>query len=160
MPSGGHIAVCLEVLTLRRVLSSVVLIAALALSAAPSPASNAAFRVIVHHDVKGARIARSTLSSIFLKQVPRWGDGTPIFPIDQSVRSDVRRTFSGEVLNQGVAEVQLYWQRKMSTGLVPPPVKTSDEDVVTYVSSTPGAIGYVSAAVAIPESVKTVELAD
>jgi len=150
----------LEVLTLRRVLSSVVLIAALALSAASSPASNAGFRVIVHHEVKGARIARGTLTSIFLKQVPRWGDGTPIFPIDQSVRSDVRRTFSGEVLNQGVAEVQLYWQRKMLNGVVPPPVKTSDEDVVNYVSSTPGAIGYVSASVAIPDSVKAVELAD
>jgi ABC-type phosphate transport system substrate-binding protein len=144
---------------LRRVLSSFVLIAALALAAAPSPAS-IAYRVIVHHEVKGARITRGTLSSIFLKQVPRWGDGSPIFPIDQSVRSDVRRTFSGEVLNQGVAEVQLYWQRKMVNGVVPPPVKTSDEDVVNYVSSTPGAIGYVSASVAIPDSVKAVELAD
>jgi ABC-type phosphate transport system substrate-binding protein len=154
------IAVCLEVLTLRRVLSSVVVIAALAFGAAPSPGSNAGFRVIVHHEVKGARIARNILSSIFLKQVPKWGDGSPIFPIDQSVRSDVRRSFSGEVLNQGVAEVQLYWQRKMSAGFVPPPVKTSDEDVVAFVASTPGAIGYVSATAAIPESVKAVELAD
>ena len=153
-------AVCLEVLTLRRVLSSVVLIAALALAAAPSPASNAAYRIIVHHEVKGTRIPRATLSSIFLKQVPKWGDGSPIFPIDQSVRSDVRRSFSGDVLNQGVAEVQLYWQRKMATGIVPPPVKTSDEDVMAFVASTPGAIGYVSASAAIPESVKSLELAD
>jgi ABC-type phosphate transport system substrate-binding protein len=144
---------------LRRVLSSFVLIAALAPAAAPSPASTA-YRVIVHHEVKGARIARGTLSSIFLKQVPRWGDGSPIFPIDQSVRSDVRRSFSGDVLNQGVAEVQLYWQRKMSTGVIPPPVKTSDEDVVAFVGSTPGAIGYVSAAAPLPESVKAIELAD
>ena len=116
--------------------------------------------MIVHHEVKGEKIARGILSSIFLKQVPRWGDGSPIFPIDQSVRSDVRRSFSGDVLNQGVAEVQLYWQRKMSTGLVPPPVKTSDEDVLAFVASTPGAIGYVSANAAIPESVKAIELAD
>jgi len=134
------------------------LVAGLAIVATPSPASTP-FRVIVHHEVKGAKISRSALSSIFLKQSPKWG-GRSIAPVDQSVRSDVRRSFSGDVLLQGIAEVQIYWQRRMSSGVTPPPVKISDEDVVAFVGSTPGAIGYVSAAIALPETVKTIELAD
>jgi ABC-type phosphate transport system substrate-binding protein len=150
----------MEVLILRRVLASFLLVSGLAVGATPSPAASTAFRVIVHHEVKGARISRSVLSSIFLKQAPRWGDGSVILPVDQSVRSDVRRTFSGDVLQQGVAEVQLYWQRKMSAGVVPPPVKSSDEDVVAFVAATPGAIGYVTAAAQLPDSVRTIELGD
>jgi len=149
----------MEVLILRRVLVSFLLVSGLAIVATPSPAATP-FRVIVNHEVKGAKISRSALSSIFLKQAPKWGDGSSITPVDQSVRSDVRRTFSGDVLMQGIAEVQFYWQRRMSTGVTPPPVKTSDEEVVAFVASTPGAIGYVSANVTLPETVKTIQLAD
>jgi hypothetical protein len=55
---------------LRRVLVSLLLVAGLAIVATPSPASTP-FRVIVHHEVKGAKISRSALSSIFLKQAPK-----------------------------------------------------------------------------------------
>lgn len=138
------------------------LILALALgtaaSASPSVSADVPFRVIVHPQVKGSQIPRAALSSIFLKQAPRWGDGSPVQPIDQSVQSSVRKSFSADVLQQGIVAVQVYWQRKMSTGVVPPPVKTSDEEVVAYVASTPGAIGYVSAATPLPDSVKPVEV--
>jgi len=144
---------------LRRVLVSFVLAAGLAVLATSSPAATP-FRVIVHHEVKGGKISRAALSSIFLKQAPKWGDGSVIAPVDQSVRSEVRCTFSGDVLLQGIAEVQIYWQRRMSSGVTPPPVKITDDDVVAFVGSTPGAIGYVSATTALPDTVKTIELAD
>jgi ABC-type phosphate transport system substrate-binding protein len=61
---------------------------------------------------------------------------------------------------QGIAEVQIYWQRRMSQGVTPPPVKATDEEVLAFVASTPGAIGYVSTTVLLPESVRAVELTD
>jgi ABC-type phosphate transport system substrate-binding protein len=149
----------MEVSILRRVLVSLLLAAGLALGASSSPAASS-FRVIAHHDVKGVRISRSVLSSIFLRQAPKWGDGSAVLPVDQSVRSNVRRAFTGDVLLQGVQEIQLYWQRQMSTGVTPPPVKSSDQEVVAYVASTPGAIGYVTIEAPLPEGVKTIELAD
>jgi ABC-type phosphate transport system substrate-binding protein len=127
---------------------------------APVDAAGTPYRVIVHHQVKGGRITRGALTSIFLKQAPKWNDGSAILPVDQSVRSQVRRSFSGDVLMQGIPEVQIYWQRRMSQGITPPPVKSTDEEVVAFVASTPGAIGYVSPAVPLPESVKAIELAD
>lgn len=123
-------------------------------------AAGGAFRVIVNHQVKGSQISRGALSSIFLKRAPKWGDGSAIVPVDQSVRSDVRKTFSGDVLSQGIVEVQLYWQRRMSVGIVPPPVKPTDDEVVAFVASTPGAIGYVSVAAVLPDTVRPIELTD
>ncbi|HEX9187052.1 MAG TPA: hypothetical protein VGB87_08280 [Vicinamibacteria bacterium] len=136
------------------------LVAGLAAVAGPAASAAAPFRVVVHPQVKGSQIPRAALTSIFLKQAPRWGDGSPVQPIDQSVQSSVRKSFSNDVLQQGVVAVQVYWQRKMSNGVAPPPVKTSDEEVLSYVAATPGAIGYVSASTPLPDSVKPVEVTD
>jgi ABC-type phosphate transport system substrate-binding protein len=141
---------------LRRALLSVLAFAALTAGALPVVSADASFRVIVHPQVKGSQIPRAALTSIFLKQAPKWGDGTAVRPVDQSVRSLVRKSFSGDVLQQGIVEVQVYWQRKMSAGVVPPPVKTSDEEIVSFVASTPGAIGYVSSGTPLPDSVREV----
>jgi len=137
-----------------------ILLAGLELAASPVACAGGAYRIIVNYQVKGGRISREALSSIFLRQAPRWSDGTVIQPVDQSVRSDIRRSFSGDILSQGVAEVQIYWQRRMAKGVTPPPVKATDADVVRYVASTPGAIGYVSIETPLPDSVRLVELTD
>ena len=145
----------------RRLLAVLVLSGVLVAGQAPANAAHdPSYRVIVHHQVRGTSISRGVLSSIFLRHVPKWGDGSAILPVDQSVRSAVRRSFSGDVLQQSIVEVQVYWQRRMSQGVTPPPVKTTDEDVVAFVASTPGAIGYVSSAALLPESVKAINLAN
>ena len=120
----------------------------------------AAFLVIVHPQVKGNEIPRAVLGAIFLKQALKWGDGRPVVPVDQSIQSAVRRQFSNDVLRQGIVEVQVYWQRKITAGQVPPPVKTSDEEVVAFVASTPGAIGYVSSGTTLPASVREIAVVD
>jgi ABC-type phosphate transport system substrate-binding protein len=148
----------LEVLAVRRLIIAG-LAAFMSLSAVRAAhTADAAVRVIVHPQVKGSQIPRATLAAIFLKQAPRWTDGTPVVPVDQSVKSPVRGVFSNRVLNQPLMDVQIYWQRKMSAGLTPPPVKTSDEEVIAFVAATPGAIGYVSVAAGVPDSVKAIEI--
>jgi ABC-type phosphate transport system substrate-binding protein len=141
---------------LRRALLSVLVVGLIAAGAAPVASADARFRVIVHPKVKGTQIPRAALSSIFLRQAPKWGDGSAVQPVDQSVRSPVRLAFSADVHLQALVEVQMYWLRQMARGQVPPPVKTSDEDIVAFVASTPGAIGYVSAETPLPDSVRQV----
>ena len=144
--------------------SLLLLLVFVAASVASGPGKDAvaaaAFRVIVHPDVKGAQIPRSVLSAIFLKQALKWGDGRPVVPVDQSIQSAVRRQFSNDVLKQGIVEVQVYWQRKIAAGQLPPPVKTSDEEVVAFVASTPGAIGYVSPSSTLSGTVREVAVVD
>lgn len=141
---------------MRRALLSFLVVAALAGGPAPVVCADARYRVIVHPGVKGTQIPRAALSSLFLKQASKWGDGTAAQPVDQSLRSSVRMSFSADVLRQPLVEVQMYWQRQIASGHVPPPVKTSDEEIVSYVASTPGAIGYVSAETPLPDSVRQV----
>lgn len=141
---------------MRGALLSVLVVAVLAVGAAPVVSAEARFRVIVHPQVKGNQIPRAALSSIFLKQASKWGDGSAVRPVDQSLRSPVRMSFSAAVLQQALVQVQMYWQREMARGQVPPPVKTSDEEVVAFVASTPGAIGYVTPGAPLPDSVREV----
>lgn len=126
----------------------------------PSVGADTGVKVIVNPQVKGTQITRTALAQLFLKQAPRWADGVAAQPVDQSIKSPVRSAFSSRVLGQPLIEVQIYWQKKMSQGVTPPPVRTTDEDVVAYVAETPGAIGYVSTTAAVPETVKTIEVAN
>jgi ABC-type phosphate transport system substrate-binding protein len=118
------------------------------------------YRVIVHANVKGKQIPRAALSSIFLKEARRWGDGSAVLPVDQSLRSPIRFSFCREVLRQDIEAVSFYWQRRMAAGVMPPMVKSSDEEIIAFVASTPGAIGYVSADIALPDSVRAITIVD
>lgn len=141
---------------MRRALLSVLVLAVLAAGAAPVVSADVKFRVIVHPVVKGSQIPRASLGQIFLKQAARWGDGHRALPVDQSVRSPIRQAFCADVLQQEIDQVQGYWYRRMADGVMPPPVKATDEEVVSYVASTPGAIGYVSAGTSLPDSVREI----
>jgi ABC-type phosphate transport system substrate-binding protein len=137
-----------------------VLMAVLLAAVVPLAGADSGYRVIVHPGVKGSQIPRATLSSIFLKQAPRWSDGTPVLPVDQSMRSPVRMSFAAEVLQRPMVEVQIFWSRRMATGVTPPPVKQSDQEIVAFVASTPGSIGYVSSAQPLPETVRQVAIVE
>ena len=123
-------------------------------------ATDSGVRIVVNPQVKGTQIPRAALIQIFLKQAPRWADGSPVLPVDQSVKSPVRSIFSNRLLGQPLMDVQIYWQRKMSVGMTPPPVRTSDEDVLGYVAANPGAIGYVSTGTPLPESVRAIDISE
>lgn len=121
-------------------------------------ATDSGVRIVVNPQVKGTQIPRAVLIQIFLKQAPRWADGSLVLPVDQSVKSPVRSVFSNRLLGQPLMDIQIYWQRKMSVGMTPPPVRTSDEEVLSYVGANPGAIGYVSTGTPLPESVRAIDI--
>jgi len=136
------------------------LAASLAAGIVPTAAADQSYRIIVNPSVKGSQIPRATLNSIFLKQAPRWGDGKLVLPVDQSFRSQVRQAFATDVHHRPLLELQIFWTRRMADGVTPPPVKQSDEEIVAYVARTPGAIGYVSAATPLPDTVREVAIVD
>lgn len=109
------------------------------------------FRVIANPSVPASRVERRFLDDAFLKRVTRWGDGQTIHPVDLQATSPVREAFTRSVLQRSVAAVRSYWQQLIFAGrTLPPPELDSDAAVVAYVASTPGAIGYVSAATPAP----------
>jgi hypothetical protein len=151
-------AAFLEVFVLKKTFFAfaglILLVAALLSPAAASPASS--FKVIVNPSVAGAKFPRAALAQIYLGKARSWGDGSPITPVDLSAVSAVRRAFSESVLGTPVDEVKRHWMRNVSAGQRPPAVKDSDAAVIAFVSSSRGAVGYVSDSAEIPDTVRVV----
>ena len=117
------------------------------------------FQVIVNASSSTAEIERAEVARFFLRQSLKWSDGQPVLPVDQSSRSVVRDAFSRGVLKQPLPAVDTYWQRQIASGrTLPPPVKTSDAEILAYVASTPGAIGYVVGGLNLTPGVKLLRL--
>lgn len=159
-PLLGRRPPCLRAVEGESILRSVVSLGVLVLlAAAVSPPGLAAsgeveFRIIVHPDVSGTHLPREDLSAIFRGDEDRWSDGQPVRPVDQSLRSPVRAAFTEEVLGEQIDGIEAFWARKIVQGVTPPMVKSSDEDVIDYVSETRGAIGYVSVETSLPPTVR------
>ena len=119
------------------------------------------FQVVVHPTVEGSKIRRSILAEIYQKDIIRWGNQVRILPVDQSSQTLVRQAFIQDVLGQSLGEVQKYWTQRMATEReLPPPTKASDDEVLAFVASKKGAIGYVSGGTELPPDVKVLTIID
>jgi hypothetical protein len=119
----------------------------LALVASTGRTAPVAFRVIVHPSSQASMLDRKFITDAFLKKVTRWGDGELIRPVDLGTDNPVRRRFCEDVLGRSIGAVKSYWQQLIFSGrAVPPPELDGDEEVLRYVASHAGAIGYVSGA--------------
>ena len=144
---------------MRRSWRQLLLIAPLAFLA--SSAGAAEFLVVAHSAVEGSRISRAVLADIYEKDVVRWGDRTRIQPVDQSGQAPIRRAFAQDILGRSLGETQNYWSERMAVDReMPPPTKASDEEVLAFVASKKGAIGYVAAGTQLPEGIKILTLVD
>lgn len=118
------------------------------------------YKVIVNAANPETSIRRSDLSDIFLKKATRWPHGEPAAPVDQSTTSAARVAFSKDVHRQGVDTLVQYWQQQIFSGRdTPPRVKLTDAEVMTFVQSSAGAVGYVSDGAALIDGVKVLSVA-
>ncbi len=102
--------------------------------------------VIVNASNPVSSMSRTEVARRFLKQTTTWPNGARVEPVDLSKSSPVRQAFSRQVLGRSVASVESYWLQTVFSGRdVPPPERSSDAEVVSFVRSVPNAIGYVSA---------------
>jgi hypothetical protein len=71
--------------------------------------------------------------------------------VDLADDSKVRDAFSLDIHGRPASKIVSYWQRQIFSGReIPPPRLANDADVVAYVASHRGAIGYVSARAPTP----------
>lgn len=112
-----------------------------AATAQPAPA----FVVVVHRGNPVTSLGRAEVSRMFLKEVARWSNGQAVEPVDQTVGAPVRAAFSQAVHRRSPQSVASHWRQMVFSGRgLPPPEQRSDADVLRYVSSHAGGIGYVS----------------
>ena len=141
--------------------TAIAALVALALVSADGPrsaASGASFKLVAHPRVATDSLLVAEGSRIFLKKTAKWPDGAPVVPVDLPVASRVREAFSQAVHKKSASAVDAYWQKQIFTGRdLPPLTKATDAEVLAFVRSTPGALGYVSSETP-SEGLKVIEL--
>ncbi len=146
---------------MRRVLLSLALLGGLWLGDATPSASAADFKVVVNASNAVGSLGAAALQRLFLKKDTRWVGGEAVDPVDQSAKSPVRAAFTTQVHGKDVGSVKSYWQKQIFSGRgTPPPEMPSDAEVLAYVRSHVGAVGYVASDVAVGDGVKVVKVAD
>jgi hypothetical protein len=117
--------------------------------------------VIVNSANPVSTMRREQVARMFLREVPAWSNGEEILPVDQLERSPSRITFAREVQGQTVSSLKTYWQQRIFSGNEsPPPERVSDSDVLTYVRSNAGAIGYVAEGTDLGTGVKPIVITE
>jgi ABC-type phosphate transport system substrate-binding protein len=130
---------------MRYVLSAVV-VGAAALAVAWTAEARVSFKLVANPSVPVSSLTRAAASKAFLKKTEKWPDGTAVVPIDQARGSSTRESFCREVHDRSTAMIDAFWQKQVYSGRGTPPLtKGSDREVIEFVRSVPGAIGYVSA---------------
>jgi ABC-type phosphate transport system substrate-binding protein len=122
----------------------------------------AGFVLIANAENPATKITKLDATRIFLKKARAWpGGGPSADPVDQRDASPVRKEFLAAVIGKDASAMNAYWQSQLFVGrTTPPPVKGSDADVIAFVAAAKGGIGYVSAGVALPATVKAISVSE
>ena len=106
----------------------------------------AAGGVVVIGDARLTRLDATTLEKVYTGRVIEV-DGIPVTAVNANSGSAVRNRFLQAYLNQDEDKYTAYWtvRRYIGKGASPRELRTSAE-VIDFVKSTPGAIGYIDEA--------------
>ncbi len=90
-------------------------------------------------------VSPTLVLGMFAKKRLFWSDHSAVVPVNLAASHPLRRAFSLSIFKKTPEQLQDYWNDQYFHGVIPPPVLASEEAVLRFVASTPGAVGYVSA---------------
>jgi len=102
------------------------------------------FAVIVAAGAVDAPLSLEALALIYRRRQLFWPGGARIQPANLPADDPLRREFSRCVLGQTPEQTEDYWREMYFHGVLPPHVVASEQAMLLFVESTPGAIAYVS----------------
>jgi ABC-type phosphate transport system substrate-binding protein len=159
LDAAGTVAFQMESLTMRisTRMKLALAFAGLLVTAPALRAQQGGYRVIVNAANPVSSLEVREVSRMFRKEVTRWKDGSTVAPVDQRTQAPARAAFSQKVHGRSVQMIAEFWRQQIFSGRnVPPVEKASDVEVLEYVRSNPGAIGYVSSTASLAPNVKVV----
>lgn len=102
--------------------------------------------IIVSPDNRVTKIADTDLKMIYLGEKKQWEDGRAIITVDLEENNSIRERFVNIFLSRSVASLKYYWIQQIFTGRGVPPLELKNErQIIEYVASHPGSIGYIEA---------------
>lgn len=143
---------------MRAAIQMLVLAAGLVLGASDLGAQSR-YQVIVNEANPVASLSTRDLARIFRKELSRWPGGQTAAPVDQRGESATRAAFSTSVLGKSVGKIEEYWRQELFSGrAVPPAQKATDAEVIEFVRTNPGAVGYVGKDTQVGAGVRVVPI--
>lgn len=121
------------------------LLVAVPSATAQSKGSWGEIQVVVHPENETSRVTRSQISSMFLGKLTRWPGGSEVMVVDLVEEHSAREVFSRLVHGRSAKDVEKVWLRLMLRGHALPPRVSAPRDVVDFVQTHQGAVGYVAA---------------
>ena len=113
--------------------------------------------IIVNKETSIKSLGLNTLVDIYTNNKTKWDNGVKI-RVSMLKKGPVHDAFSKEMIGMAPKKLVGVWKKVIFTGLgTPPKVVNTEAEMIQYVASTKGAIGYISAA-AQPENVNVFKL--
>jgi hypothetical protein len=103
--------------------------------------------ILIANNAVGEEAAMSgmEIQRIFLGKKKRWADGQIIKPATLK-KGVVHEDFVKKYIHRTPTQFSTFWKRVIVTGTgIPPKSFSTEAEIVEYVSSTKGAVGYISA---------------
>ncbi|CAK0747885.1 conserved hypothetical protein [Gammaproteobacteria bacterium] len=106
---------------------------------------NASEVVVIIHPGSGIdKLNREDVINIFLGRFRQLPSGISAQPIDLPADQPEKANFYHLLVNKELSDINSYWARLQFSGrIVPPRQARSTEDLLNFISSTPGAVGYL-----------------
>jgi hypothetical protein len=101
--------------------------------------------VVASDDFKISQLTKSEVEDIFLQKRVHGLDQQTFVPVFLPDHSHAAVEFADSVLGKSVKQLRAYWNLKVLTGrLKPPVVMNTPEEVITFLSKNRGSLGYLS----------------
>ncbi len=99
--------------------------------------------VVIGHPSLVGKLDEPTVQKIFTGKVIEVG-GVSVTAVNARLGSPMRNQFLQVILHQDEDKYTAYWTVRRYIGKgAPPREMTSSADIITFVTSTPGAVGYI-----------------
>lgn len=106
---------------------------------------HAEYVVIVNQGVS-TDLSQQDVERLFLAKTKTFPDGNTAVPVNQQEGSEIRITFDSRINGKNESQMKSYWAKLIFTGkAIPVRQLGSDQEVLEFVASQPGAIGYINA---------------
>ncbi len=115
--------------------------------------------IIVNDSVSVDTVKRDELKRIFLGKKVKWNSNQSI-KVAVLKKGDMHENFLRTYIRKTSAQFNYYWKKLLFTGKgLPPKSFTSENEIIQYVSSTVGAIGYASSGIQ-KDGIKVITIKD
>jgi len=101
--------------------------------------------IIVNKEISIKSLSLNTLIDIYTNNRTKWDNGEKIY-VSMLKKGPVHDAFSNQLIGMAPRKLISIWKKVIFTGIgTPPKVLNSEAEMIQYVATTKGAIGYISA---------------